>query len=566
MEPVAVAVTDLDGTVHRARWRGGPEQRCGPWTVLARISADVNGGRLEWGLVAARPRRAERVSVRLAGHQLGARTVHREGWQSWSPTGPRLERRPARCPAWAARSIDGGAARPRGWSESVAVVGGPDGAVAVGFLSAARAFGRIGPASPAGWGLACRAELDGIAVGPSPRPLDALGWTRGETVGAALAAYADAVAREAGARAQAPAVTGWCSWYAHGPDVTAGLIRRTVGVLQDWRDCLRILQLDDGIQAAVGDWLETGAQVGAPLPALLELIRAGGFTPGLWLAPFAAARHSRLAREHPTWLLRGRTGAPAVCMPWMDDAAALDLSQPAAVEHVRLTAARLRTLGAGYVKADFCFAGAVAGRRNPAWTRAAALRAGLEALRAGLGHDVHLAVCGCPWLTAVGVADSCRVAADVDRRWRPRGDRTVPVPQGGSAPAARNAVVGSLRRAWMHRRLWANDPDCWLRAGLPAPVRDTLGEVAATAGAVLMLSDPAERLADADHEATLGTLARLARLDGPLVPAWGTAGGHLRFQRTGGGGALALTVDLRRGGSRVEGAQGQAGPPGGGRG
>lgn len=562
MEPVGVTVVGADGLCHHTRWRDTPMLRCGPWTILvqATSAAGGQGGQVEWAVAASERRPARRVVLHLEGGPGAARVVHREGWQSWSATGARLERRPPTCPPWAARSLDGGVARPRGAADAVAVLARGNEAVAVGFLSARRHFGQVAPAAGRGAAVACTALVTGLSPGPEPTPLDPVGWWAAATPGRALAAYADAVALRNRARTGAPRVAGWCSWAAHGREVTAPLLRDTLARLSEWRDCLRVVQLDDGIQAATGDWLATRPEVGAPLPELVDAIARAGFVPGLWTAPFAAARGSRLARAHPSWLLRDRAGAPAVCMPWMDDAAALDCSQPGVREHIRETFARIRGLGVGYVKADFCFAAAISGgRRSPGWTAAAALGAGLEAVRAGLGPAAHLVLCGCPWLTAVGVADSFRVAADVTRAWRPVPDPTVPLPRGGSAPAAANAVLGSLRRAWMHRRLWLNDPDCVLRTGVAPAVRETLSAVAAAAGGAVMLSDPADRLGDRDHEAVLELLRWQAGLDRPMTAEWHTDRHRVVFTRDSQEGPLTLAVDRRRGGVRVAGPTAAAG-------
>jgi len=556
MEPVGVTVVDPDGRAHHARWRDAAELRCGPWTILARRGAasPVAAAPVHWALAAAGRRPAGRVVLHLRGAPAPTGVVHREGWQSWSATGPRLERRPAGCPPWAARSLDGGVARPAGASDAVAVVGTRDGALAVGFLSARRHFGWVSWGGTGG-AVRCTASLEGVMVAREPLRLDPVGWFAGPTPGAALAAYADAVGRRNRARAAGPAVTGWCSWTAHGPDLTAARVKDTVARLAGWRDLLRVIQVDDGYQAATGDWLTTRPEVGAPLAGLIETIAGAGFVAGLWAAPFAAGRGSRVARDHPTWLLRDTQGVPVVCMPWMDEAAALDCSQPEVREHLRATFATIRGLGVSYLKADFGFAAAAAGHHKEAgWTRAAALAAGLDAVRAGVGDEAHLLICGCPWLTAVGVADSFRVAADVTRRWRPRWDATVPVPRGASAPAAGNAAVGSLRRAWMHRRLWVNDPDCLLRTDTTAPVREALTAVAAAAGGTVILSDPAARLDDRDHAAVADLIQQQARLDRPMTAECRTRGDRVIFTRDAPGGRLTLDLGRRRGGVRVSGA------------
>ena len=80
-------------------------------------------------------------------------------------------------------------------------------------------------------------------------------------------------------------------------------------------------------------------------------------------------------------------------------------------------------------------------------------------MRAGAGPDAFLLGCGCPLGAAVGAVDGMRIGPDVAPAWAP--DRASAIPGlEPTAPATRNAVRNVLSRAWMHRRLWLNDPDC----------------------------------------------------------------------------------------------------------
>jgi alpha-galactosidase len=57
----------------------------------------------------------------------------------------------------------------------------------------------------------------------------------------------------------------------------------------------------------------------------------------------------------------------------------------------------------------------------------------------------------------VGIVDANRVSQDVDIRWKTPADLVMGFP---IAPGGRNCLRNSLARSFMHRRLWANDPDC----------------------------------------------------------------------------------------------------------
>ncbi len=218
----------------------------------------------------------------------------------------------------------------------------------------------------------------------------------------------------------------------------------------------------------VGDW-ETPWPTWEPagtLAALAADIRRAGLTAGLWTAPFIAGRASRLATDRPDWLAESAPGVPLVAMEhphenWGGGALALDTTNPEVLDHLTDLYARLTADGWTYHKVDFLFAASLPGRRlmSRTVTRAQSQRMGLEAVRAGIGEDAYLLGCGVPLAQAVGIVDAVRVSADTAPHWdpgepRPGMDATV--------PSARNAIVVSTLRAPLHRRLWANDPDCLL--------------------------------------------------------------------------------------------------------
>ena len=70
---------------------------------------------------------------------------------------------------------------------------------------------------------------------------------------------------------------GWCSWYCFGPRVTAQQVRDNLDVIAKQIPGLKYIQIDDGYQPAMGDWLETGPAFGGSVQAVLE-----GY-PGAWI-------------------------------------------------------------------------------------------------------------------------------------------------------------------------------------------------------------------------------------------------------------------------------------------
>jgi alpha-galactosidase len=298
--------------------------------------------------------------------------------------------------------------------------------------------------------------------------------------------------------------TGWCSWYQYFNHITAEDLSRNLHLASACRTeiPLKIFQLDDGYQAQVGDWLETAPHFSEDLGLLAKEITKSGLTPGLWLAPFILHRKSRVAKEHPDWLLRNPWGIP-VSPGYVFDTfpTALDVTHPAALEYVQEVAhTAVHKWGFPYLKLDFLYAAALPGSpRDPSKTRAQMLRQGLEAIRQAAGDEAFLLACGCPLGSAIGLVDAMRIGPDVSERWQPYDSR---VPQfifkrDPGAPAVANALRNTLSRAALHNRWWINDPDCLLLRPdtllSPAELQSWVTAVFLSGGSMI-LSDNLERL------------------------------------------------------------------------
>jgi len=286
------------------------------------------------------------------------------------------------------------------------------------------------------------------------------------------------------------------------------------------------VQIDDGWQRAVGDWLDTSPAFPRGLAPLAREIRAAGFVPGLWTAPFCAVPESAIAGAHPDWLLR-RGGAPlqGLLHPvWSPSGAVhvLDPSREEVQRHLRELFASLASLGFAYLKLDFLYAAAMAAESSDAGVgRAERLRRGLEAIRAGAGEETFLLGCGAPLGAAVGVVDGMRIGPDVAPHWLP----DPPLFPGIEAtlPSTRSAVRSILTRAFLHRRLWLNDPDCLMARSrdtrLGVEERRTLAAAIAVSGGMALFSDDVASLGAPERSFARETLALARRVDALGIPA-----------------------------------------------
>ncbi len=276
---------------------------------------------------------------------------------------------------------------------------------------------------------------------------------------ALLERYAARLGEMMHARIPASPLTGWCTWYYFFGENTERDVIANLERLRAERLPLDVILIDDGYQTSDGDWTSAdAAKFPHGMKWLADEIKRAGRVPGIWLAPFAANENSQLARERPEFLLRDATGAPVFSWRhWGARCFSLDLAR-ADVQHWLRDLFHTLSDDWGYelFKLDFTYTAAAPGvRADPKMTRAQSLRRGFEIIRETIGDKTILG-CGAPFGPSVGLIDAMRIGPDVSVNWEPifHGDPTEP----STAYAMRN----TLTRAFLHNRLWQNDPDCVL--------------------------------------------------------------------------------------------------------
>jgi len=389
----------------------------------------------------------------------GAARVYEHGWQSWTPTttyglDERSHRpagdarrvmcyRPERVPPADGFQGEGLLAVDPGDGGPVHVLATPDASVHMPSIRAERRDGRVmiqsdGPVEHLEFEVP--AEVEGQAPGAG-------GLGR---VGAALGAWADHYAERAGLGAPRPAPTAWCSWYHYFTQVTEADVLENLDAMDQLDLPIEVVQIDDGYQAEIGDWLDLSGRFRS-LGDLVGRIRQHGRRAGIWVAPFLVGTRSRLAAEHPEWLV----GGAGAGRNWDQDLLALDVTHPGAAAWLAEVFASLASTGIDYFKIDFIYAGALEGERHDDVEALEAYRRGLELIRGAIGPEAYLLGCGAPVLPSVGLVDAMRISPDVAPQYEsPDSDL--------SRPSQRAAVLTGRGRQWQHGRFWVNDPDCLL--------------------------------------------------------------------------------------------------------
>jgi len=299
---------------------------------------------------------------------------------------------------------------------------------------------------------------------------------------------------------------GWCSWYHYYSDIDHDSLSKNAHILEKSKSSIgfNVCLIDDGYMTAWGDWtsLKPGKFVkDGGMRVLADAIRTKGMKPGVWLAPFACDKSSKLAKDHPDWIIRndfGRESNSANCGKFFYG---LDATNPAVRKFVYDTIRRaVDEWGFEVLKLDFLYASCLSGngKYDPTMSRAEAMHLGLRTIRAAAGDDTFIIGCGSPIGTAVGFVDGMRVSCDTGPSFVPE----FPLPHwdNGTLPALRGMLRNTMSRSTFGHRWWHNDPDCILLGESTKLTDDEVvsaASIVAMTGGMFLLSDDMEKVSEA---------------------------------------------------------------------
>ena len=415
--------------------------------------------------------------------------VYAEGWQSWTPSA-----------AYALGEVQWGPVRPQTWvsgyggsrprppkgpgvfqGDGLLIVDPGNGGDVV--TIGARAADQPIPV------IRCVMVDPGRVIVHSDVPCSVTNSSSARGIDGAKIDFAEAFARASGVKGLRPAPSIWSSWYQYFDQVTEADMDENLEAIIERQVPVDVVQLDDGYQAEIGDWLELSDRFRS-LPGTVERIRQEGLRAGIWIAPFLVGSQSRLAAEHPDWLVRDSDDLPVQALRnWGQDTHPLDVTHLDVREHLARVFGWFTEIGIDFFKIDFVYAAALTGQRHDGHlTDEQAYCDGLDQVRAAIGPDAYLLGCGAPLLPSVGKVDGMRVSADTAPEWAPEhGDMSL---AGGAS-----AELSVIARSYQHGRYWVNDPDCvLLRPGIEG--RERRADLVARYGGLRGSSDRITALDD----------------------------------------------------------------------
>lgn len=287
---------------------------------------------------------------------------------------------------------------------------------------------------------------------------------------AILNEFAEIIRRNHPVKEYSEMPVGWCSWYCIGPDISEKDIFDNLKVIREKTPGLKYIQIDDGFQPFMGDWLETSDKFNRPMKDICQDIKKAGFEPAIWLAPFIASKKSRLLREHPDYFVQDGNGNPLCTKevtfsgwrdaPWY----MLDGTNLNARQYIYDVVREIyENWGVRYYKLDANVWGALpfGERYDKNATSIEAYRRGMETIFDATENKAFILGCNAPMWPSLGLVTGMRVTNDVIRNVRHMA----------------NLSEQCFSRNWMHKKLWVNDPDCLIMADNSSKVMGSSGVI-----------------------------------------------------------------------------------------
>jgi len=287
----------------------------------------------------------------------------------------------------------------------------------------------------------------------------------------------------------AQAMTGWTSWYNYYQNISESIILKNLYALKNANKNINIIQIDDGYQTFVGDWLDIDLnKFPNGMKYVSDKIHQEGYKSGVWLAPFVCETNSRIFKEHQDWILRDMNGNLVLAGSNWSRFYALNLELEGVKDYIReVFDVVLNEWKFDLVKLDFLYAACIVPTRTK--TRGQLMCETMEFLRDCVKDKLILG-CGVPLGPSFGFVDYCRIGCDVGLDWN---DKFFMQYLHRERVSTLNAVHNSISRRQLNNRAFLNDPDVFFlrdnNIKLSNTQKETLAFVNKHFGSLIFTSD-----------------------------------------------------------------------------
>jgi len=282
--------------------------------------------------------------------------------------------------------------------------------------------------------------------------------------------------------------TGWTSWYNYYQNISEDIILGNLEALQSRGIPLDIFQIDDGYQTAVGDWLSISDRFPHGMKYVADRISEAGYTPGLWLAPFAGETKSKLFSEHRSWFIADDNGEPFATGGNWSAFYSLDIYNPEVRAYLKkVFDTVINEWGFKLLKLDFLYGACIRPRLGKTRGR---IMADAVALIRECAPSTPIIGCGVPLAQSFGKFEFCRIGTDIDLQWH---NKAYGALIHREFPSTKYALQNSVARSHLDGLAFLNDPDVFLlrhtNIKLNGTQKNTVFYINNIFGSVLFTSD-----------------------------------------------------------------------------
>ena len=218
-------------------------------------------------------------------------------------------------------------------------------------------------------------------------------------------------------KSRAAAIKYWCSWYAHGWNITDTIIDATLHLIKQQELRFTHILIDDG-WTTWGDWHSPELARFPNLAGTVKKIRSHKLQAGIWFAPFLASNKSRLFQEHPGWfikhngsLIQGMKTAP-IWEPFLPKRYLLNFQLPPVRKYITTFIDRaVKEWGITLIKLDFLYAPYFNPHHSADDIPHNQVKWLLRYIKTNY-PKIYVIACGAPFAPSLGIADSIRISKD----------------------------------------------------------------------------------------------------------------------------------------------------------
>lgn len=280
--------------------------------------------------------------------------------------------------------------------------------------------------------------------------------------------------------------TGYTTWYNYYGNVNERVVIRDLNSISESGVKFDCFQIDDGYQNAIGDWLDTDrTKFPSGMKKIAERIHENKMLAGLWLAPFAGTKNSKLYKEHRDWFIKDNKGKPFKTGHNWGGFYSLDIYNPEVRDYLKhVFDVVLNDWGYDLVKLDFLYGACILPMHNK--SRGEIMCDAMDFIRECCGDKLILG-CGVPLMPAFGKVDYCRIGSDISLSWNKKKHI---IREEVSTP---HAVCNTIFRRHLDGRAWMNDPDVFLLRDsnnkMSLDQRRLVAKINSVCGSLLFVSD-----------------------------------------------------------------------------